>query len=773
MRRLVSLFLLLFPLAVSAETVTVRSGEHPGYSRLTLEFENFPEWAMGRTDERYVLRIDQDGFEPDLSSVFQRLSADRISDLSFRPDAQQLRIDLNCNCYARAFKHSDRWLVVDILDGPAPESARYETPLAEKAFEQTNSRVGSQMTQTRGQQTTPAQHVIPMAATRRTERMDHNLTNFPNLGAADETPNASNNAHSNLTQPEQEQGLRLLEIDTIENDNLATQWSFPPTLENGFQNFRNEAVNLAQQMNAHINVATEPNTENERNVAQKPTPPTDLVTECLDDSLFDLANWGMEEGISNSIFAARGSFMSEFDIVTPEAAERLTRSYIYATFGAEAESVLNTFGQELEHADLLRALAQIVDNGYAKDSTSLGAQIGCPNSSALWAVLAQQQILEKNLLNKEAILQTFSELPLHLRRHLGPVLSQRLLDIGETSVAQSVLNAVARAPGNHGAPFEVAEAKLELTRDNNNIAEETLEKIVATNDAATPDALLSLIRSRLARGLEIDPQIIATTEALAFEHQGTQMGAHLSRALILAQGQNGSFDAALDGLTTLSEEQGNDAETTAMWDHVTKNLVSLTDDTSFLEIVFRHQKPLTLAPLNPELRRALTRRAVDHGFTGLARTLLNAPDHPAGADRIILASAALADQKPGLAIDLVRDVNDPEAIHLKVRAHTILGHLREAAELAALTEDLAAQKEALWRAGSWSQLESIGSEAQQKAAKLMLEHSGGVTDPAPRPDFENQGALLRGNALLEQSRAARNTVQAVLSDYDLPPPDTR
>ena len=772
MRRLVLLLLLLFPLAVSAETVTVRSGEHPGYSRLTLEFENFPEWAMGRTDERYVLQIDQDGFEPDLSSVFQRLSADRISDLSFQSDAQQLRIDLNCNCYARAFKHSDRWLVVDILDGPAPESARFETRLDVETVEQSKTSPVSRTTQTQRQMMTHRQNQIPMTATRRSDRIGQFLPVFSTLDDTTEAFSAGNNVRPNLTQPDQEQGL-LLQNRTIESDHLPKFWTIPPLLKDGFQNLQVATFNLAHQLNAHISVANEPRGKNGRNTTPAIHQP-DPTTPCLDDALFELTNWGTEVEISGSIFTARNKLMSEFDIVTPEAAERLARSYIYATFGAEAESVLNIFGQELEHADLLRTLAQIMDSGYAKDSTDLGAQIGCPNSSALWAVLAQQQqILEKNLLNKEAVLQTFSELPLHLRRHLGPVLSQRLLDIGETSVARSVLNAVARAPGNHGAPFEVAEARFELTRNNNNIAEETLEKIAATNDAATPDALLSLIRSRLARGLEIDPQIIATTEALAFEHQGTEIGAHLSRTLILAQGQNGSFDAALDGLKALSEEQGNDAETIALWDHVTKNLASLADDTSFLEIVFQHQKPLTLAPFNPDLRRALARRIVDHGFTDLARTLLKAPNHPTEADRFILASAALADQKPDLAIDLVRDDNGPEANHLKVRAHTILGNLREAAELAALTENLAAQKEALWRAGSWSQLESIGSDAQQKAAILMLEHTERITDPAPRPDFENQGSLLRGNALLEQSRTARNAVQALLSDYDLPSPDTR
>ena len=54
----ITLLLLAAALPAAADTVSVRSGEHPGFSRIALDLGRPANWQLTRTGGSYDLRVD-------------------------------------------------------------------------------------------------------------------------------------------------------------------------------------------------------------------------------------------------------------------------------------------------------------------------------------------------------------------------------------------------------------------------------------------------------------------------------------------------------------------------------------------------------------------------------------------------------------------------------------------------------------------------------------------------------------------------------------------
>ena len=111
----------------SAQTLTMRSGEHATFTRLTLPLPPGQGWQLGRTDDGYGLRLPGSAATLATGGVFARIPRSRLAAL--RPAATGIDLLLACDCHAIGFEEGDL-LVVDIRDGPPPPGARFEARLA-------------------------------------------------------------------------------------------------------------------------------------------------------------------------------------------------------------------------------------------------------------------------------------------------------------------------------------------------------------------------------------------------------------------------------------------------------------------------------------------------------------------------------------------------------------------------------------------------------------------------------------------------------------------
>jgi hypothetical protein len=100
-------------MAVDAQTLTVRAGEHAGFSRLVLDIGADRDWRLDGEGEarRLTLSPPVDGFET--GDVFRLVPRTRLAALE---GGDTLDLQLGCDCPVEVTRHEGRYLVIDIHD---------------------------------------------------------------------------------------------------------------------------------------------------------------------------------------------------------------------------------------------------------------------------------------------------------------------------------------------------------------------------------------------------------------------------------------------------------------------------------------------------------------------------------------------------------------------------------------------------------------------------------------------------------------------------------
>ena len=128
-----ALVLLCFAQMSLAQTVAVRSGEHPQFSRLVLDTGRERTWELSEDGDQRWITFDPPIEAFDLSSVFDLIPQTRLRDIAAR---EGLVLTLACDCPITSSRHQNRYLVLDISDpestgiADSPESAGTDDGLA-------------------------------------------------------------------------------------------------------------------------------------------------------------------------------------------------------------------------------------------------------------------------------------------------------------------------------------------------------------------------------------------------------------------------------------------------------------------------------------------------------------------------------------------------------------------------------------------------------------------------------------------------------------------
>jgi len=118
----------------AAETVTLTSGEHEGFTRIVVDLDEATPWQVGRTPDGYVLRLARQGIRFDLSGVFRNIPRTRLAAIWADPGSGDLRFGVGCACHAIPFEFRENVIVVDIKDGPPPPGSAFEQSLDGRAM---------------------------------------------------------------------------------------------------------------------------------------------------------------------------------------------------------------------------------------------------------------------------------------------------------------------------------------------------------------------------------------------------------------------------------------------------------------------------------------------------------------------------------------------------------------------------------------------------------------------------------------------------------------
>lgn len=463
----------------------------------------------------------------------------------------------------------------------------------------------------------------------------------------------------------------------------------------------------------------------DRSKANETTVPIITVDgqDCLDPVHFDVRAWGQTPSHTSPFGDFRASLVEEFDRPNAEIVANLVKRYIFLGFGAEAKSLIEAFNLDFPGTEMLLEMAQILDGIPPPNKGILQSQLSCPNEPALWAVLSFDRVPAGEILDTKSVLRTFSGLPIHLRKHLGPGLAQRFLDRDDVSTATNIRNLIDRASTTADGEFDLLQAQIAEKSGKTQQFEAHLESAIRKDGFSAASALVELIETQLRSGTPVSETDAKSADALAVEHRGTAMGHRLMRAAILGFAVSGRvettfarIDTALhNGDIRLDEAEGLRADA-----HIRN--ASDSADMVFLRIAFTNSFSHSESMAKTQTARIATAdRLIKLGlFEKAKQTIQSGPVAPGPHARTLLADIALHEGLPDQAEDLLLGISGEKADLLRARASEIKRDYGRSAkiygELGLGTE----QSSAAWRAADWELVASTGPSIRAQAARMAL-----------------------------------------------------
>ncbi|PZX09982.1 hypothetical protein [Celeribacter halophilus] len=780
--------LALMPQVLFAEVITVRSGEHAGFSRLVMQFSAKTDWAFGRSEQGYEFHVPDEDIYFDTSAVFQRIPRQRIANV--KGGNAYLQVVIPENVHADVFELREGRVVIDIKDGAPDASSEFEQPLIDHV--NGDETVLSPLEGGEGKDAVS----VPVAPdiiisgegddgfvsaadewVSDEELIGEADRNFPLDGGRFQKNKASNalldaeDAFSENLDDVSDLERRLLEQigRAVSQGLLEPEVSQADRAENGTIEPQEEAVS-ADSGNRETIISEEDTVElshihiqssmdRERGGASELKIIEGSRSICLDDRQVQISQWGRAVEDGQSLSHLRAKILGEFDRPDPKGIRDLARYYLYLTFGAEAKSVLRDFGVKVEGHDILWAMADIMDQSFTEVSSPLSHQFQCDTSVALWSVLSKKALDPDEDYNMNSILSTFSALPFHLRRHLGPILSDRFLAIGDTESVQYIQNAMLRGIERQSDASVLLNAKLALAEGDLKSGEDKLKYIIAENGAYAPEALVKLIQLKAKDGEEIDESIAETVEAFAVEFRGDPFEGKLQEAAILAQIYSGKPDVAVEKVFALKQEEGSDnLDLTNLTSRALETLAQAPDDTLFLKTIWQHKDGISQADFSNSARLAVSRRLLDLGFFQQSLEFMPEADGLMSDDaKILLAEAFYGIGDMQNALKYALDVDHEESREIAAKAYFYLNDIEKAAELLKSNPIDAERETFALLAEDWESLVEANSPSMSNFANVMKDGGFALNE-------EKSGkkpSLASAEAIVASSQRAREMFEDV------------
>lgn len=696
MRWILPIILWCMAVSAQAQQVAVTTGDHPGFTRVVLEAQGLTGWRLVRLTDGYAVRLRRPT-SFDLDQAFRVITRDRLSDLSELEDGRGLRLTLGCACHAIGFDYRPGIVVIDLRDGPPPDGSSFELTEAGELAPPLQRRA--------------AASAAPLAWNWTTQALQQ-TTQVPIL----QVP---------TTPLPDAQALTLRDALLQQFSAGASRGLVDPVMKLPDPTEHNSA----QPGAARLGLLTLPGITGLSPLETRPAL-TAKGEDCIAPARIDLPDWGNPDLPAAAQLTAASGFLGEFDRADPEALTRAVRRQLWLGFGLETVALVNAFATDAADADLWRSMAVAVDGGTDPEGP-FARMTMCDGPAALWAALTQTRLSVPEV-NTRAVLRSFSALPPHLRRSLGPALTERFLHAGDQATAQSLRDAMLRGDP---AARTLVDAQIALHSDRPAEAEAEARAALAAGGPNSTAALVALIEAQFQAGKPLSPADVTAVAALRQE-QPDDPG--LARAMILAEALSGAFDAAFTDLETVPEGVFN-ATSPDVW----AILAEAAPDSAVIThgVLAAPPAPVTTSATRLKLAKRLT----DLGFGAAAQVWLGP-----GGDPVALAAAELADGKARAALTRLAGRPGDEAAAIRAGALLALGDPATAADVLADTGAAEQQTSARIQARDWAFLQQNGPPPWQ----------GATAELQPTP--QSGGPLTDGRAILAQSAATRAAVTALL-----------
>ncbi|MXQ08166.1 hypothetical protein GQ651_09960 [Alphaproteobacteria bacterium GH1-50] len=678
-----------------AVQVSVRAGEHNGFTRVVLEFDERPDWTAGRVDGGYAVRFPKiENLSADMSRAFDFINRNRLADIRGRDGSNEVAVLLACECYATFGNYRDTLIVIDIRDGVPGENVAYQSPLPPGPSLSPTAVFDLAVTlQAPVAPPLARTENIPtiIAAPPDRERVPRLIE--PDMPSAPTVHDAGNlRVASSQDPPDQERINDAVDI-VAANIARATTQGLLQVIDPQMKDTREPRPEPEEIANLSVDTAIERAVASafDEAIASRAT------GNCISPDDLDLTAWGDESGLAR-IGPARAEATKEDGTLDPEKMRDLAHAYLYLGFGAEARSVADHTLSS--HQPLIRAMADIIDNG-ATASPVFAEQFGCSPLAGLWRALAgpfQASELPRDL---SGLLEAFSAFPLHLRIHLGPILAERLRVAGLPEESRIALNTVIRA-GNSTTQQALTSARLELTGTRADAARARLVALTNGTGLTAGEALLELLNDAAARGVDPDPKWVDDAPSLIRALRGTDVASQLASSMLRGAIALDRFDETRRSLTE-SKLPLNPDDMPALTDALLDAAVERADDARFLRAEIAFPNRIASSDRDVGLNLRLASRLLDLGLFERADLYAGAlpPDADAG---LLLAKIDLRLGRHEDALAHLDGVTTEAAAVTRAEILATAGRAAEAADAFFAVADEARGRQNAMRAAQWDRL---------------------------------------------------------------------
>lgn len=729
--------------SANAQTVTARSGEHEGFTRIVLDFGSVVDWTVGRMPDGYALRLKDRAAAYDLTEVFNRIGKSRLGSIWADPESGDLVFSANCPCHAIAFEFRPGTVVIDLKDGPPPTGSGFEAALDANEPPKPESR--------------PTQ-------------MGESLPEFdwtrPEMVLADPSETLGRTSALPLANPTESPAETSAAIGQEENAKQ-TDAALAAFEENLRAELAGAAsigiVDLAQPAEAGQPVAQTNGgvldqfrigRKGEAELGQAATRQAGLDSAgdlCPPNDALDIAAWGdREKPVADQIADMRSGLVGEFDLVDPEKLKGAIRFHLFLGFGAEVQELLAAFKPEDPDAALWAALAHLLE-GETQTTDFFTPMQACQGPAALWAILASSENPAAGFDRKPALL-AFSALPVHLRRHLGPRLVDRFLAMGDAEGARILSDAIFR-PGATDAPgIDLMKARISLDKGNSGESESILRERIAKGGPDQIEAYIALVDLLAAQRKPMTADEALAISALIDELPDAEMA---RRTLALAQAASGDFSAAFGG------NQGNSGVSSDLWGFLAANG---TDNDLLVHAVL--EADALPGEVQPIEAIRIAERLLDLGLPKESLRWQNWAALPPTSETpdILAARTDLALGMTSKALARLKSTGEQDEITRELVIQTLGAAGDDAGQAAALDPADPRKAAALGRAGDWQELAHSAEGPWAALAKDLAAE----LDATASDESREQGPLAKSDRLVRASAETRDRIQSLLASTAKP-----
>jgi len=718
---------LLFPNISIADTLKVIAGNHDNFVRIVVLSNERRMLEVEISSNKFILEFGEKDTKFNLLGVYEKIDnnrVNRISDLG----GGRLEIEISCLCHAKKFE-VDGGIVVDIIDGVKEDvgEAKFAfDPNPETILHQIFDSI--ELTESRGL----VSNWIGRMKPKRSDLLQ-------SLGGSTPNFDYSNQNESGGALEDNRGGLNL--SSTGARNDLYTQVGIAAT--RGIV-----SIDTLERRSSELDSLS--TTENE--ISDVEVTSQFRNGEVLEHLKIDRVD-NVEENLQRnmSVPGRCSQFEKKYDL-----------GYLNkkTTFGLEALEILKlTNFLSPEKKEVYKSIANIIEYGSSLGSAVFREFSLCDSHLALWAILSDLTSENPLEFSVDSIKLSFSELPLHLRRHLGPKLSQRFLKLGNLAVAEEILQSIDRASGVHGSEFEMTRIELHLSETDPMLARSQLEDVFRADGPFAPASVVRLVDLSFENEIEIPAGFESAVAALAFEARGTSDEEPLMKAMLqIAMRKEEPIKilraiekANLDGVI-------GDSSRNILQNQLLNMKIAKIGDDDFVELLFQESLDVSSLELAPETLGYIATRLMEIGLNEQSRGFLELnPTFKNSVDlKKLFLRNFITEGQLDQAEELLMVLEGEDFEFLRAEVLELKGRLEEAAEIHGTLDNEQTFETLLKRSGDWAALSESDEPEWGKIADF-------ATSSPQLEDFTSSNSLRSAEQLLNLSKKTRESLQAVIS----------